>query len=112
MVIYIEPLAKSAGSSTDGLLFGTNFGIIIKNASEHTIRLSLAIQIISKTAQELIRIANPGSTGVDFLKALVEECLRKINMDYPGALLDESISVRIVELTKVDMGWQDTTIQT
>jgi hypothetical protein len=114
-----HPTRQSGGLSwsleilpkTDGLLFGTKFGIIIKNESDRTIKLSLASQIISKSAQELIRIANPGSTNLDFLKALAEECFRKINMDDFYGALAGSLSIDIVQFTKLDIGWRYTAIQ-
>jgi hypothetical protein len=67
-----------AAPKSNAVLPGTKLAIVIENRSEHSIRLQIPGQILTTPARELIEIANPLPTNLEFLKAVAYHCFATI----------------------------------
>lgn len=86
------------------LLNGTSFGVLIDNQSVHQIAFQLECQVLTKPAQELMKIANPPPTNLDFLKALAQRLFEKIRGLQSADLLGGKINVLAVSYAEVSPG--------
>lgn len=60
------------------LLRATNFGILIVNQTSREIKFQLESQILTTPGQELVTIANPPPTHIDYLKSVSQLIFEKI----------------------------------
>jgi Protein of unknown function (DUF2806) len=89
---------RDFSAKSSGLIAGTSFGIEIFNQSDHAIRLSVGGQILTKTAQELMSIADLAPTDVEFLKAVAHDLLQQIRGRHGDLLLNGTIKVFVVQM--------------
>jgi hypothetical protein len=60
-------------------LTATGCRIVISNYSTGDIRFKLESQILSKLARELVKIANPPSTNLEYMKTVSQKMLQEIS---------------------------------
>lgn len=68
------------------------------NESDHEVNLEIAGQILSKTAAELLAIANPGPTDIAFLKSAAQNIVEQIRAQHGNLLLSGTIKVFVGRL--------------
>lgn len=75
---------------------GTKFGIVIENLTDHPVKFEIECQILSTPAKEMIGIANPASTNLEYLKAAASLIFEKIRTQHADELLAGKIGVLVV----------------
>jgi hypothetical protein len=77
------------------LLFnGTGLGILVENQSTHSVAFQLECQVLTKPSQELMQIANPPATPIEYLKAVAQVVFEKIRAEHADDLAAGKMALR------------------
>lgn len=69
----------------------TSLGIVFTNETEHPVEFQIPCQALSKIARDLIEIARPGPTDLEFLKSVANMIYDEIKRKHR----DELASIRV-----------------
>jgi hypothetical protein len=83
MTVTVEP-------NTKRLLQGSHLAILIDNQMPEAVKISIPGQILTSIGRELIKIANPPDTDIEFLKNLSEEIYKNLRTTY-ATQMDKNI---------------------
>jgi hypothetical protein len=85
-------------------LVGSGYGILITNTTNQGSKFQIPCQALTKPGQELLAIANPPQTSVEFLKKVAHAVFESIRSTRSEDLLSGKINVTVVSLIPVFNG--------
>jgi hypothetical protein len=82
-------------------LLGSGYAILINNATDHGSKFQIPCQALTKPGQELVAIANPPQTSIEFLKKVALVVFENIRTTRADDLKLGKINVTIIRLIPV-----------
>jgi hypothetical protein len=82
-------------------LLGSGYGVLITNTTNQGSQLQIPCQALTKPGQELLAIANPPETSVEFLKKVAQVVFEGVRSERSEDLLSGKIKVTVVRLIPV-----------
>ena len=83
------------------LIPGTLFGIIVQNNSNQPVQVSIHGQILTKSGTELLAIANPPPTDLEFLKRIAQNIAVQLKGRYAADVQSGAIQVHVCSFQDV-----------
>lgn len=80
---------------------GTQLGVVVNNDTDHSIALSVPVQVVTSLGKELFHIANPPPTAVPFLESLGSRLLRDIRTAHSEDVASGRVTVLLARTTHV-----------
>jgi hypothetical protein len=84
----------------------TKIAIIVQNDTDEELKLSVSCQILTKPGKELVVIANPPDTPIEYAKGMARLLFEQLKGIRPDEVAAGRIKVMVIQTVPIENGWR------